>query len=122
MSFNCYKNQQNTKDNHYKQSAAIRKSILRHVEVPISSKDSGFSRENKNCQQPGQQRTSGQESNKNAAQGEINSHVYREPRSNKLAELQKKLDDLKHYKANTLESIQDLTKNSQGLANREVIL
>lgn len=105
-------NRQSFKDNQGKQSAAIRKSILRNVEVPVSNRQAEFRAESRGFTKQGNQ-------NKEVQQT-TNSRYYHEPRMNKISELCKRLEDVKMYEARTLDSVHDLAKNSQGLANREV--
>lgn len=122
MSSNRYKSkydQQTAKDNEERQSAAIRKSIIRNVEVPIRTKNQ------ENCtvrKRPSKQKQGTCNMNQPWNQQTTNSEIYHEPKLNKITELNKRLSDIKLYEASTLESVQDLTKNSQALVNREVSL
>lgn len=109
-------------------SSDIHKTILRNAEIPINS---GL---NFNAQSCAKQKSAASHRNQAHQNKEsLNSHgnhkaqskfskQFHEPRTNKLEEMKKALKEIKSYEANNLESIQDMTKNSQELANREVKL
>lgn len=124
MSYNSH--QRNFKTNQDKQSTNVQKTILRNAEVPINSNDKFHNQQQHPALDPASQRTqqTGTTSSKyhrdsQEPQSRANYH-YHEPRLNRIAEMKKALEEIKLYEANTLESIQDLSKNSQELVNREV--
>lgn len=113
-----------------KQSANVQKSILRNAEVPIINNPDNNNRYTKF---PVDQRNSSSQryrhqkfehqmfDHHDSRNDQIRSNQqFHEPRLNKIEEMKKTLDDLKLYEANTLESFQDLSKNSRELVNREV--
>lgn len=104
------------------QSYPIRKSILRNPEVPITSTDYIKSINDLPRQQTTWHSELSNNSRSTNQQQQPNSRAYHEPRLNKISEMRKTLNEVKSYEAKTLESVHDLTKNSQKLVNREVRL
>lgn len=119
MSHNYKDNHRNNKDNQWKQSVPVRKTILRNPEVPIKSVNFVDVEEQFPRQPPSTWRDELNQ-NKTEKQQSTSSQSYHEPRLNKITELRRSLAEIKEYESKTLESMQDLSKNSQKLVNREV--
>lgn len=100
------------------QAGPIRKTILRNPEVPIRSQNLATSDDI-----PRQLSATWHDALSNQNQNTLappDSSRYHQPRLNKIAEMRRTLNDVKSYEAKTLESVHDLTKNSQQMVNREV--
>ena len=113
---NKYKfNHESKSTNQEKKTGAIGKSILRNVEVPILNRNA----DKRDAEFYSEDRRSGAR-RKDSVKQQMSSEFYHEPTINHVVELHKELEEIKLYEARTLESVHDLTKNSQCLANREV--
>lgn len=122
MSFPSNSYQRYAKTNQDKQTINVQKTILRNAEIPINSTAKLHNQQQHSASQRTQQNGTSSSTNhrdNQEAQSRANSH-HHEPRLNKIAEMKKALEEIKLYEANTLENIQDLSKNSQELVNREV--
>lgn len=101
------------------QAGPIRKTILRNPEVPIRPQNLASSSNDIPRQLSATWHDALSNQNRNTL-APPDSRLYHQPRLNKITEMRRTLNDVKNYEAKTLESVHDLTKNSQQLVNREV--